>query len=88
VLLGAANKQEQYLLEMRQYTTSFTALNFKADGWDCTTTKCSNRFYDVTISVNNSAAPPTYLITATAKGDQAKDGNLSISSTGAKTGSW
>ena len=49
---------------------------------------CSNNFYDVTVTTNNTASPPTFTATATAKGDQADDGNLTLSSTGAKTGKW
>lgn len=90
MMLSAANQEAQYIVNVRQYTNSFTAMNFKADGWDCTTTatKCSNNYYDVSISVNNSATPPSYTITATPKGSQAQDGSLTLDSTGAKTGSW
>lgn len=90
LLLGASNKEEQYLVEMRQYTNSFVAMNYQGDGWDCTSTatKCTNKFYDVTITVDNSAAPPVYAITAAAKGSQAEDGDLSINSAGTKTGTW
>lgn len=90
VLLGASNREEQFILDQRQYTASFVAMNYKSDGWDCTSTAttCTNSFYDVTIEVDNAATPPTYTITATAQGDQLSDGNLTIDSTGAKTGTW
>lgn len=90
LLLSASNREEQYLLEMREYASAFTALNFKEDGWECTSTptECSNDFYDVTITADNTAAPPNYTITAAPKGSQADDGNLTLASTGAKTGTW
>ena len=90
LMLAASNQEAQYIVNVRQYTNSFTAMNFKQDGWDCTTTatKCSNSYYDVSVSVNNSATPPSYTITATPKGDQTQDGSLTLDSTGAKTGKW
>jgi len=90
LLLGASNREEQFILDQRQYTDSFVAMNFRADGWDCTSTatECTNKYYDVTIAINNAATPPTYTITATATGDQVSDGSLTIDSTGAKTGTW
>lgn len=89
LLLGAANKEEQYILEMRAYTDDFTAMNFKADGWDCTATatECSNDYYDVTIAID-AGPPPAYTITAAPKGNQAGDGDLSLNSAGTKTGTW
>lgn len=89
LLLGVSNKQEQYLLEMRQYTESFVDMNYKSEGWDCTTvaTQCSNDFYDITINATNGP-PPDYTITAVPKGVQDGDGDLTINNTGTKTGTW
>ena len=89
LLLGASNKEEQYLLEMRQYTDSFVDMNYKSDGWDCTTTatECSNNYYDITIAESNGP-PPTYTITAVPKGTQDGDGDLTINNSGTKTGTW
>lgn len=90
MMLSAASQEDQYLVINRQYTDDFTVMNFKADGWDCTTvtTKCSNDYYDTTIAKDNTATPPTFTITAVPKGSQASDGNLTLDSTGAKTGTW
>jgi len=87
VMLGASSREEQFILDRREYTDDFTAMNYKSDGWDCTTTatKCTNKFYEITIAVDNTATPPTYAFTATPSGDQASDGNLGYDSTGAKT---
>ncbi len=85
LLLNAVLREEQYLLDARQYTTDFTALGITKDGWTCVAASCTNNFYTTTIAVDNSAAPPTYTVTATAKADQLADGNLTINSQGAKT---
>ena len=88
VLLDIANRQEQYIIDARQYTNNLSNLNMSVpEGWSCAAA-CSNNFYDVTITVNNAATPPTFTATATAKGDQVDDGNLTLASSGAKTGNW
>lgn len=56
-LLNLANRETQYMLDARSYTNSLaTLLAVPAD-------VAAN--YTVTITVNNSATPPTYTITAT-----------------------
>ena len=89
LLLAASNKEEQYLVEMRQYTESFVDMNYKSEGWDCTTvaTACSNNFYDITIDASNGP-PPTYTITAVPKNNQEGDGDLTVNNSGTKTGTW
>ncbi|MBI1732627.1 MAG: prepilin-type N-terminal cleavage/methylation domain-containing protein [Gammaproteobacteria bacterium] len=89
LLLGASNKEEQYILEMRAYTNSFGDMNYGSEGWECGSppTECSNDYYDITITVA-AGPPPGYTITAVPKGTQAGDGNLSINSAGTKTGTW
>jgi type IV pilus assembly protein PilE len=85
LLLDTANRQEQFILDARSYTTSFSSIGIFKDGWSCTSTSCNNNFYTVSVAVNNIAAPPTFLVTATAIGDQVNDGNLTIDSQGVKT---
>ena len=89
LMLDTTNREEQYILDKRQYTNSFGDLSIKRDDFDCTSTptQCTNIWYTVTIPVlNNAATPPTYTITATAQpGSQFVDGDLSLDSTGAKT---
>jgi type IV pilus assembly protein PilE len=76
-LLAVASKQEQYMLDARQYATTLTALNLTAPG------DIANR-YD--FSITACAAPcTTYTITATAKGPQLADGNLTIDNLGSKS---
>ena len=87
LMLDATNREQQYILDKRQYTNSFTAMGLTFDDFNCTSvaTECTNNFYKITIAVDNSATPPEYTITATALGQQATDGNLTLDSTGAKT---
>lgn len=89
VLLEISNRQEQYIIDARQYTATLSNLNISSlpEGWSCAAA-CSNNFYDVTVTVNNAATPPTFTALATAKNDQLDDGNLTLTSTGAKTGHW
>lgn len=75
IMQTIATRQEQYLLEARQYATTSAMLNVvtsETDAW-----------YTVTIA--STAAPPTYTITATAIGAQASDGNLTLNYQGVKT---
>lgn len=81
-MLSIASRQQQYLMDARSYGT-LTQL-----GLTVPTTVAQN--YDIDPGVNNGTTPPSYLITATPKSGsmQAGDGNQTLSSTGAKTGSW
>jgi type IV pilus assembly protein PilE len=85
LLMDVANKQQQYLLDARQFTTSPATLNITKDGWTCTAANCSNNFYTVTIVANNAATPPTFTVTATAIGTQLSDGNLTLNNLGTRT---
>ena len=94
VMAGIATKESQYLFDARGYTQTIggtTGLNYGATGWDCTSvaTQCTNSYYTITVSsMSNTATPPSYTITAApiAGSSQASDGNLTLDSTGAKTG--
>ena len=75
IMQTIATRQEQYLLEARQYATTPAMLKVvttETDAW-----------YTVTIAA--VAAPPTYTITATAIGPQVSDGNLTLNHIGEKT---
>ena len=90
LMLDISNRQEQYLLDVRKYTTYPTLLGIAKESWTCTTANCSNNFYTVTIGPAGTApfvadaTPPYYLITATASGSQLSDGNLTLNSLAAK----
>lgn len=85
LMLDITNRQEQYLLDARQFSTDPTILGIAKEGWTCVTANCSNNFYTAVITVDNAATPPTFSITATAKASQLEDGNLTLNSAGAKT---
>jgi type IV pilus assembly protein PilE len=91
LLASIASREAQYLLDSRMYTNVIgaTGLNANTERWTCTPsgapTTCSTSYYDITIAVNNAATPPTFTVTATAKGKQVSDGNLTINQAGAKT---
>jgi type IV pilus assembly protein PilE len=82
-LLDLANRQEQYLLDARSYTTTLSDLLAPP----VTVTP----YYTVTITVpSGSSIANAYLITAApvATSIQKNDGNLSINQDGLKTGTW
>lgn len=83
-LMTLANKEEQYLLDNRTYTTDKSALGYASDPTDVST------YYSVGIVL--PATGVGYTITAQPKspGPQAADGAVSVDNTGAKTpaGKW
>jgi type IV pilus assembly protein PilE len=80
-LLTVSNKQEQYMLDARQYASTLTALNLAAPS-----EVASN--YTITVAANNAATPPGYTITATPISAQLSNdtgcANLTLDQTGAK----
>ena len=84
-LMDIAARQQQYLLDQRQYAANLTALNMTTPG-DVST------YYTITVTPDNAATPPTYSATAAPTGGQASDpaGTLGITNTGVKTpaGYW
>lgn len=80
-ILGVANLQEQYSLDARQYATTMAMLN-------ATVPAAVSQNYNVTLTANNAATPPTYTVTATPIGTQlARDTqcvNLTVDQTGTK----
>lgn len=77
-MLDVENREKQYLLDARAYTNSLNTLGM-------TTPADVSKYYNVTIDV--VATPPSFTITATpiAGTQQASDGNLTLTSAGAKT---
>jgi len=78
-----AGKQEQYMLDARAYASSVSTLSLTQPSW------LSGK-YTVAVTVQNSATPPSYTITATPAGGQVSDtdcGTMSLSSSGTKTAS-
>lgn len=81
-ILDLASRQEQYNLDARQYATTMTVL-----GATSIPAEVSSN-YTVTLTADNSAAPPTYTVTATPSASQlsqdAKCATLTINQSGAK----
>lgn len=82
LMLAIANKQVQYMLDARTYTTTIGSggLNIgNTDGWTCTTT-CTNGKY--TVTVTTVAGPPAgFYISAVPTGNQTEDGTLYFNAT-------
>ena len=90
MLLAIQNREEQYMLDARDYTDILgsTGLNMSQEGWTCTTsaaTGCSNLFYTVTVAKNpGTCTAPCYTLTATPITGkyQTADGYLTLTNTG------
>ena len=87
LMLNIASREEQFLVDSRQYTATLSGGIFTQapQGWTCTAGTCSNARYNVSVAVNNAATPPTFTITATAIGNQVSDGDLTLNNAGQKT---
>jgi len=91
LMLAIVNKQQQYLLDARQYTNvlGVGGLAMVQQGWDCsldTARTCANTYYNVTVTLN-AGPPPSFTVTGTPKvtTSQTADGTLTFVSTGGKT---
>lgn len=84
LMMDIGTKQQQYLLDARQYTITIGngGLNIATSGWNCAAT-CTNSFYTVSVAV--TAGPPTFTITATPQGAQVPDGALTLDHQGNRT---
>jgi type IV pilus assembly protein PilE len=84
VLLGIANRQEQYFLDARAYAADMTALGATAPP------EVANN-YTIATSADNSATPPSFQVTATpisGSNQAARDtkcATLTLTSAGAKS---
>ena len=87
LMLNIASREEQFLLDSRQYTGTLSGGIFTTapEGWTCTAATCGNARYNVSVAANNAATPPTFVITATAIGLQVSDGDLTLNNSGQKT---
>lgn len=81
-------KEGQYILDARQYTTAIdsTGLNINRQGWTCTPASCTNPNYTITVAIDMTATPPSYIVTGTpvAGSVVANDGTLTLSYTGSR----
>lgn len=81
-MFSVNNKQEQYMLDARSYASSLTVLNMTAP------TDVAGK-YDVSVTADMTATPPTYLVKATPKGTQLSNdvrcGEVTLNHLGVKT---
>ena len=79
-LMTIANRQQAYLLDMRAYTSSLTALSFSPP-------QELRNDYAFDVVVDNAASPRTFVVTATPLNQQARNGELplTVSQSGART---
>lgn len=79
-LMDIAARQQQFMLDQREYADSVTALSM-------TTPADVSAYYTITVTPNNVATPPTFSATAAPSGSQASDpaGTLGITNAGVKT---
>lgn len=90
-----ASKEVEYMQDARQYTStvgtgglqltnSTTNQTNGSNAFTCAANSatCTNSFYSLTVTVSNTATPPTFSMTATAIGNQTSDGNLTLNSAG------
>jgi type IV pilus assembly protein PilE len=92
-MLSLASREEQYMLDRRQYKAAATNAEIGAANSGLPSVPVEvTQFYNITIVAPVAPAPPTFLITATpiAGSMQATDGWLSLDNTGAKlpAGKW
>lgn len=84
-MLEIANRQQQHFISNRSYATTLTPLGYSLPS------EVASR-YTLTLTVDNAATPPTYLITMEpiAGTSQAGDGNLTLDQSGVKSpaGKW
>lgn len=97
LMLEISSRETQYLLDKRAYTGVMSDPGgtdkglfpvSPPEGWTCNAAKCTNGRYDVTVTVDNVAAPPTFTITADSIGAQTADiadANLTLNDRGQKT---
>lgn len=86
-LVEVANRQQQFLLDNRQYSSDLVAATQTLTELNMVVPADVARHYTLTMAVNNGASPPTMTLTLTPdKGtSQAADGALTLNHIGTKT---
>ena len=80
-MLELADREMQFLLANRTYTDDMNDFSYVVPA-DVL------KFYDFDISTISATSLPVYVITATPKGAQVGDGELTLDSQGNRTGKW
>lgn len=79
-MIDIASREQQFLLADRSYADQS---KLQSSGYALPTNVSDNYSYSITL--DNTATPPTFAITFTPIGDQSSDGAISLSSEGVKT---
>jgi type IV pilus assembly protein PilE len=91
-IMDLANREQQFLLANRSYTSDTTKLGYGAGGYTLPS-DLTGRYVASDggttnwISVDNTTAP-SFTVTFKATGKQVTDGDLSLTSSGTKAGNW
>lgn len=85
LLIDLANRQQLYLLDARSYASTLHDL-----GAATVPAEVRNYYIIADPVVDNTAAPPTFIVSASARPGtiQSRDGDLSVNSTGVRSGHW
>ena len=90
-MLDVATRQQQMLMDLRQYIDVTATANFPntptaaSPGLNLSVPPKASANYDFAVDADNTVSPPTFIITATAKGAQAPDGDITLNAAGTKT---
>ena len=87
-MLDVATREQQMLLDLRQYVAVTSNADFSSaptTGINLSVPDKASANYSFTVTVSNTATPPTFTITGTATGKQAVDGCLTLDQAGTKT---
>lgn len=89
-VMTLAAREEQIMLDRRAYMAAANNTAIAATPGLLALPANVSDFYDIAITVNNAATPPTFQISAAPRATtyQAGDGNLVLNSDGTKTGKW
>lgn len=83
-VMDAMARQERFYSENNTYTVTMTDLGYAADPADS-----DEGHYKIDgVACTGKTIAQCVILTATAQGGQATDGNLTLDSTNAKTGNW
>lgn len=84
-MMSLSTREEQLMLDQRQYSAAATNAALQSAPINAAPPADVSRHYNVTVTVDNAATPPSYTITATPIGAQVGDGAMTLTSTGART---
>ena len=84
-VLDMASREEKFYTTNNAYTSTAASLGYAA--LPAAVPDASTNYYQLSVVMENTTNPPTFTATATAQGDQTKDGcgNFAVNSLGVKS---